>query len=299
MAKKGIENLKNSINELADLIAQEEGEEFKGELDSVTDNEALKALVLAFKEGVEEVIGQIEMPESIRVANPVKEVSVLNFPKEKEYPKEIKVNNLKDIKIPAVPKEFRVTGFTSLLNGIKSLSADLKNYATKTVKAVVTGEVTIANRDLNEAIPVKLVSNDGKYFYTAIQNMLGAMVAQITQVKNASGNLINPATEETQQDILNALGGSSATTMLGQGNKNVTVAGTAEALAGSTDCKRVQIRAKPTNTNFIFVGGAGVSSTDGLFLQPYDSVTININNLNAVYIDAVVSGEGVVYTYEN
>lgn len=88
---------------------------------------------------------------------------------------------------------------------------------------------------------------------------------------------------------------------LGQGNKTVTTAGTDVALAASTACKWVTLEALSANTGYIAVGGAGVDATattgSGVRLAPGDTVTIEISNLAAVYIDSTVNGEGVRYTY--
>lgn len=81
-----------------------------------------------------------------------------------------------------------------------------------------------------------------------------------------------------------------------QGVVNVTTAGTRVRLAVDQACKEVLIIAKRTNAGFIYVGNASVSSTAyGAELAAGEAVTIPIKNLNLVYIDASVSGEGVSY----
>lgn len=115
---------------------------------------------------------------------------------------------------------------------------------------------------------------------------------------------INPATEDKQDDIIDAINNISGggATSIGGGSKNVTSAGTAEQLsASSVPCKRVHIRAKYNNAGYVFIAGSGVENdqTNGVFLNPQDSLTLNISNLNAVWIDAQTNGEGVVFTYEN
>lgn len=90
-------------------------------------------------------------------------------------------------------------------------------------------------------------------------------------------------------------------TGIGHGVKTVAVAGTDEALAASTVCKRVVIEAQTDNTSGIAVGAAGVDATvatgTGVFLNPGDAFELEIDNLADVFIDALVSGEGVRYTY--
>lgn len=88
---------------------------------------------------------------------------------------------------------------------------------------------------------------------------------------------------------------------LGHGIKNVTTAGTDVALATSTACKYVIVQARYENTSTIAVGGPGVDATattgTGIILEPGDSVTLDVDNLADVYIDSLVNGEGVRFTY--
>lgn len=88
---------------------------------------------------------------------------------------------------------------------------------------------------------------------------------------------------------------------IGHGNKNVTTAGTDEALAGSTTCKWVVVQAQTDNTGFIAVGGSGVDATvatgTGVLLAAGQSVTLLVDDLADVFIDSTVNGEGVRFNY--
>lgn len=90
-------------------------------------------------------------------------------------------------------------------------------------------------------------------------------------------------------------------TGIGHGVTTVTTAGTDVVLAGSTACKRVVIQAQTDNTSGIAVGGSGVDATvatgTGIYLNPGDAFELEIDNLNDVYVDSLVNGEGVRYTY--
>lgn len=103
-------------------------------------------------------------------------------------------------------------------------------------------------------------------------------------------------------------GGSSSnfpvlptTSSIGDGSKNVTTAGTAVTLGSSTSCKAITITARLSNTGIISVGGSTVvaasGSRRGTPLGAGDSITLEINDISLVYIDATVSGEGVTFTY--
>lgn len=81
--------------------------------------------------------------------------------------------------------------------------------------------------------------------------------------------------------------------------KDVTTAGTAEALAASsTRVLAVVIRAKSGNTDSIYVGASDVDSTDGFPLAAGEAITLNVRDLADVYVDAAVNGEGVHYIAE-
>jgi hypothetical protein len=90
-------------------------------------------------------------------------------------------------------------------------------------------------------------------------------------------------------------------TGIGHGVKTVAAAGTDEALAASTACRKVIIQSQTDNTGFIAVGATGVDATEatgtGLLLSPGDSVEIEIDNLADIFIDSTVTGDGVRYTY--
>lgn len=86
-------------------------------------------------------------------------------------------------------------------------------------------------------------------------------------------------------------------TIVGNGKTTVTTAGTSVVLASSTSIVSVTVRALSSNTNKIYVGSSSVSSTNGFQLSPQETVSLDINNLNKVYIDADTNGEGVTWIY--
>ncbi len=87
----------------------------------------------------------------------------------------------------------------------------------------------------------------------------------------------------------------------GDGRKVVASAATAEALATTTACKRVDITAEFNNTGVIVVGGstvvADLATRRGVPLYAGSTYTVLIEDLADVYIDATVSTDGVTYTY--
>ena len=90
---------------------------------------------------------------------------------------------------------------------------------------------------------------------------------------------------------------ASETPTLISSEKTVSVAGTAEALASSSQrVKSLTLTAKAGNTGQVYVGGTEVASTTNDGLAPGDTLMIpavNWLDLNTVYIDVDVAGEGV------
>ncbi len=92
---------------------------------------------------------------------------------------------------------------------------------------------------------------------------------------------------------------ASETPTLISGDKTVTTAGTAEALAAAQRVRSVTIVAKDSNTGRIYVGGSDVASTVNRGLQAGDVLTHTSASgwldLADVYVDSDVNGEGVDY----
>ena len=80
---------------------------------------------------------------------------------------------------------------------------------------------------------------------------------------------------------------------------NYEVGTSAEVLTSSTPCKHVDIMADVGNTGKIFVGGSGVTSNTGICLYPGDVYSIDISNLNLLYVMSTVSNEDVQWVVYN
>ena len=114
---------------------------------------------------------------------------------------------------------------------------------------------------------------------------------------------------EMQVDVVASLpAGTNAIGIVGHditggadGVTTVSSAGSHVALASSTACKKVDIQAQTDNTGLIAVGFDNVDATEatgtGIILYAGDTYSLEISNLNLIYIDSTVSGEGVRYTY--
>lgn len=95
---------------------------------------------------------------------------------------------------------------------------------------------------------------------------------------------------------------SHSNTGIGDGRKEVDVAGTAETLvASSIPCTKVNIMAEKNNTGIICVGGSSVVAAEatrtGIPLDAGQSQTIEIDDLVKIYLDTTVSTDGVTFNY--
>jgi len=105
----------------------------------------------------------------------------------------------------------------------------------------------------------------------------------------------------TRRLYVNAVLGGSSTTA--DGRQTVTTAGTAVQLSTSdTTTTKIYIQAEADNTDVIVVGSstvvAALATRRGIALFPTQSILITSDNLDEVYIDSIVSGEGVIFLYE-
>ena len=94
------------------------------------------------------------------------------------------------------------------------------------------------------------------------------------------------------------------TGMVSDGNTTISDSA-AEQLDGSTSgldvaCKRVDLMATHFNTGYIWVGDSGVTnngSGGGIRLAPGDFYSIDVNNLNDIWVIATVDEENLTYIY--
>ena len=89
-------------------------------------------------------------------------------------------------------------------------------------------------------------------------------------------------------------------TAVGDGRLTVTTAGTRVQFA-SQACKKVIITAEIDNTDAVVVGGSTVvgalATRRGAPLFTGSSITVDISNMNLLYLDSVVDTEGVTFVY--
>lgn len=166
--------------------------------------------------------------------------------------------------------------------------------------AVQAAQATAANLNMTEAsasaikTAVEALDNsvDGNYLNTNM-NIAG------TDVPAGNGTAATSQRVTIASDSTGVVGHNI--TGIGHGVKVVTTAGTDVALAASTACKRITIQSQTDNTSLIAVGATGVDATiatgTGVVLYPGDSYEMDIDNLADVFIDSLVNGEGVRFSY--
>ena len=90
---------------------------------------------------------------------------------------------------------------------------------------------------------------------------------------------------------------------IGDGRKTVAAAGTAEKLASATKCTSVLITAETDNTGLIVVGAstvvASLATRRGIPLYAGESISIPTVDLDQIWLDTTVNGDGVTFTWIN
>jgi hypothetical protein len=89
---------------------------------------------------------------------------------------------------------------------------------------------------------------------------------------------------------------TAAATSIGSGALTLATAGTATQLPNQA-ALGLTIRALGNNTGTIYVGGSAVTSTNGFPLGAGESVSLDVANLNTVYVNAGNNNDGVRYIW--
>lgn len=189
---------------------------------------------------------------------------------------------------------------TKLLSGLVKMQDNrpYQDMTNKMVDAINAGfrrmEIAVQNKGNEDLI---------KAFYDAIQPLVDQNVEKINLMKEKG---LDSGSEKKQ---INIMGGTSGllnkiphSTDIQDGTATVSTAGTRVPLSStSTMCSQVTITAHESNTGTVVVGSntvvAAVNGRRGTPLYSTQSVTLNINDLNKVYIDSTVSGDKVTFSW--
>lgn len=145
---------------------------------------------------------------------------------------------------------------------------------------VLTNGKTEFDADTNPAIPVRSTEKSTKKVQHVIIDWGGT------------------GAESTTVPTFTVTGTVTATPYAGtplEGEKNVTLAITPEALGASTAIKEVEIVAKVANTGTIWVKSTSTQNQKGRPLVALQSCVVKASNLASIFLEATVNGEGVTF----
>lgn len=246
-----------------------------------------------FKNQVVEAIKEVTIDNQVDVNVPDVIVPKIEMP-EINVPQPKVTVNVPEIKAPKVemPKEIEVKGFVGF---VKAIFEILKNQIT----------VKLGGIDRDKPLPVILVDEKGIY-YKAISNMIAnGGGGSIKGLMNVAGTIINPATEDKQDDIITELGDIIAElqdieTLITSDTSGLTVHlatevtlttnGTAYKLPTSEQAGRELLVICNTSNYDVYIGGSGVTIATGSLLIP--GATMSIASTSGVY--AVSATDAVV-----
>lgn len=116
-----------------------------------------------------------------------------------------------------------------------------------------------------------------------------------TLTVDATGQGDVPVTLDSEQVSISDVPQPTPPTAVSNGQKTVSSAGTAEAIAASTPVNGVIIQALSDNVGNVYVGDSSVDSSNGMELQPGQATSVAIDNLSKVYVDADNNDDGVCF----
>lgn len=290
---KAINNLKDKLDKL-DSVEVKNLDEVKAHL-----RNELKPLLKLVDSKTKEEGKQLE--------NMSKDMDVI-FVKKAE--REIKIDNLKDIKFPDSTKVSNLkelkTYFQALGDQIDSLRGSLKVDLPAPQVTVQAPEVNIPEIKMpqteidfsqvlkaldplkyisdrpNKPISVRIASKDGKRFLEALDQLKDTGQKQLAAV---SQGLNESSARKAFKSALNA---TVSAQLAGEGRKTLSDAGTGVALsATSVPCSYVDITADSTRVAVGSSSSVQITSPTGVILAPNASpYRIYTNNLNNVYVSA-------------
>lgn len=191
----------------------------------------------------------------------------------------------------AIPASQSGTWNVTNVSGTVSLPTGAATSANQTAQSTLFGAVT-------ETAPASDTASSGlngrlQRIAQRITSLIALLPTALGQGTMAQSFKVAIASDQSAISTIEA-----ASTSLGTAQLNVTTAGTRVQL-GTNTCKSVTVKAKVTNTGYIYVGTVATSSTVGFILSGGETLSLDISNTNLLYIDSSVSGEGISYVYVN
>lgn len=126
----------------------------------------------------------------------------------------------------------------------------------------------------------------------------GSSSLEVGAIVKPDGTVV-PLQSDANGNLLTSSAGAAGPATSVQGQLKVATTGTAVQLPSHAITQGVAISAKATNAADILVGGSAVTNTDdgtgnGVVLSPGSSLSINVANTNALYINGT-AGDSVSY----
>lgn len=124
-------------------------------------------------------------------------------------------------------------------------------------------------------------------------------------ITDRSGRQIGKIQEDSPLDVSGAQVETASATLssINQDQQSVTSSGANEALNDGNilavpDGATVTVRAETGNSDSIYVGDSGVSIFNGFELESGESVTLAVDDVSTIFIDADTDGDGVRWIVE-
>lgn len=178
-----------------------------------------------------------------------------------------------------------------------------KDFATETtlgetkdtLSSAHTTLIAIKNKDFSTEATLGATKDTLSSAHTTLITMKNNQTDgdQKTQIVDGSGNVIGATSNALDVNVKS--GSLSASTTFVSGNIAIT---TAAQLHSNTACKKVTIT-NYTAGEYVFVGNASVSTSNGFPLGYLDSITLTVSNLNLVYVVSDGTSCDIRFSYEN
>lgn len=166
---------------------------------------------------------------------------------------------------------------------IISGSTEIAKISGETVISKISGE-TVISKISGETVISKISGE------TIIGKISGeTVVAKISGesvIANISGQVVKTAVPTTVAHGRVMVSGTN-------------LSGASPVILGSGVMRTVLVKAEPTNSGKIYIGDTNVSSDKGYPLEPGESVSISVDNLNKIGLVSEVDGDAVRYIVVN
>ena len=173
--------------------------------------------------------------------------------------------------------------------------AALETLQTSTNTKLDTLETTLTAIETDQAA-IEVLLTAANVDHAANEVLLGTIDADTNAIKTAVEIIDNAISgSEMQVDTVSTVQPAGFGS-IGHGS-NTDVGTSAEVLASTQACKHIDIMAAIANSGIIYVGGSGVTAATGIGLYAGDVYSVDIDNVNDVYVVASVNGEDVQYVY--